>query len=272
MDALSKIYKIKIGNKALSITLDNSYLAENIYIPDSYSVSTGEMHYHALYEMFLVGEDGITIFGEDYKKSFKNCILIVPPFFKHFTIRNTDHRITFSYKASKEVKAKPFALKLNDNINFYAEKIKDNLLKNGTLNEEKTECFLKLIFCEIANENAINYDAKYTPKNESYLEKIEKVLLDFASNITLDNVAEELNLSKKQAARIIRKNYNATFAEMLRERRLSAAASLLANTDMTISEIVEQVNFPTECYFYNKFKEAYNMTPISYRKTKRCQN
>ena len=32
MSETSKIYKIKIGDKSLSVTLDNSFLAEKIYI------------------------------------------------------------------------------------------------------------------------------------------------------------------------------------------------------------------------------------------------
>ena len=56
---------------------------------------------------------------------------------------------------------------------------------------------------------------------------------------------------------------------MLCERRLSVAASLLKNTDMSIAQIVEYINFPSESYFYARFKKAYGITPASYRKNKK---
>lgn len=271
MNELSKIFKIKIGDKSLSVTLDGSFLAENIYKNANYEPKINGLHYHALYELFIIKDEGLTLFSENSEQTYKNCILIIPPFFKHYATRSNDHRIMISYKGENRQDT-PLTLKTNQNVNYYAEKIKENLFKQGNINNEITECFLKLIFCEIATENNISRLESYTPKNESYFEKIEKILLDFGNDIKLEDVAKQLNLSKKQTARIIRKSYNTTFAEMLRERRLSAAAALLTNSDLSVSEIVERVNFPTESYFYNKFKEAYSKTPLNYRKENRHQN
>lgn len=274
MEIVSKSHKIKIGNKVLTLTLDNSYIAENAYMPSFYNPKINGTHYHALYELFIVGEEEVTICGEAYEESFKNCILVIPPLFKHYTIRKSGYQIKVAcQRTTNNLETKPFGLKTNQNITTYAEKIAELLFKKSDINVEMAECFLKLILCEIALENDIKKESSYTPKSESYFEQIEEVIFDtdIRSNITLGDVAERLNLSKKQTARIIRKNYNATFAEILRERRLTAAASLLINTDISISEIVERVNFPSESYFYNNFKKAYNITPLNYRKNKRCQ-
>jgi len=102
----------------------------------------------------------------------------------------------------------------------------------------------------------------------NYLDKIENMLFDFQEDINLGTLAEKLGLSTRQTSRILRKNYNSTFSEMFCERRLDIAETLLRNTDMTVAEIVEYVNFPSESYFYARFKKRYKMTPTSYRETR----
>ena len=104
--------------------------------------------------------------------------------------------------------------------------------------------------------------------HDSYLVTIDKVLNDYQQKIDLKALAKELNLSTKQASRIIRKNYKTTLSDLLTKKRLSVACSLLTNSNMPIIDIVEYINFPSESYFYSQFKKLYNCTPLQYRKTK----
>lgn len=272
MDDICKIFKFKINGEPISVTLDSSYLANKAFKNTISETSINIIHYHALYELFIIGDSEITFFTEDTTQTYKNCILIVPPFVKHYAIRKSNYRIMFSFKSDCTIPSQPFSLKSSEDIYFYCKKIEEALLKTGSYNDEITECFLKLIFCEIAALNKNKKTEDYKPKEESFFEIIENILLNFGSDITLGDVAAQLNLGKKQTTRIIRKNYNSTFAEMLRERRLNAALYLLANTDKSISEIVENINFSSESYFYSKFKENYGVTPLEYRAKNRNKN
>jgi len=276
LDSKSKIFRIKVKNTSISVSIDSSYIAENIYNKEFCDALNGK-HYHAWREMFFVEDDEILLYCNDGENKFSNCILCIPPMFEHCTIRRTGYRITFSYKSHGKRNGKCFldeifrenkliSLPLMPNIIRYTNEIKKHFFEPNEYSDEMIESFLKLIFCEMAQ--MCTYENKKLRVDENYLDKIENMLFDFQEDINLGTLAEKLGLSTRQTSRILRKNYNSTFSEMFCERRLDIAETLLRNTDMTVAEIVEYVNFPSESYFYARFKKRYKMTPTSYRETR----
>ena len=55
-------------------------------------------------------------------------------------------------------------------------------------------------------------------------------------------------------------------AEMIKNLRLEAAAQMLRDTDLSVSEILEKVAFSSSGYFASCFKQVYGMPPKEYRK------
>ena len=55
------------------------------------------------------------------------------------------------------------------------------------------------------------------------------------------------------------------FRSYLRTLRLEKAKRLLAETDLTVQEIAEQVGFASQSYFIHVFKSAGDGTPAGYR-------
>ena len=276
MENLSKIFKLKIKNVIVSVAIDGSYVADNVYNKKFYNMLNGK-HYHAWHEIFFADDNPILLYYKNNEHNFSNRILSVPPFAEHCTIRKSGYRITFSYKAPGSFQKQCFLDKLfssnqpssvpcTPNIMRCAKEIEKIFFENNEYSDEIIEAYLKIIFCELALMNRQGKNPDKSISDDSYLDQIENILFDFQSDINLGTLAEKMKLSTKQVSRIIRKNYNSTFSEMLCERRLNVAAELLANTDMTIAEIVEYINFPSESYFYARFKKLYNLTPAEYRK------
>ncbi|WP_411354486.1 helix-turn-helix domain-containing protein [Trichococcus shcherbakoviae] len=52
---------------------------------------------------------------------------------------------------------------------------------------------------------------------------------------------------------------------LVKELRLNNACILLKNTDTPIEIISEQIGYRNVTFFYQKFKQAYDMTPHEYR-------
>lgn len=100
-----------------------------------------------------------------------------------------------------------------------------------------------------------------------YAFEIEKAISGCINEkITLSDVAAALYLSEKQTSRIIIKNYGKPLSAVIADRRLTAAALLLKNTDKSVSQIAFETGFNTECRFFDLFKRKYGLTPLSYRK------
>ncbi len=80
-------------------------------------------------------------------------------------------------------------------------------------------------------------------------------MYNYNRQITLSDLARELNLSEKQAARSVKKYFGTSFSEELTKRRLEAARHLMETTDIPLQEIAEQVGYLS----YSGFWKAYRM-------------
>jgi AraC-like DNA-binding protein len=89
---------------------------------------------------------------------------------------------------------------------------------------------------------------------------------NYHKKITLDEVAELLNMSKVSFNRFMKKTSRQTFIEYLNEVRTDNAARLLAAMDYSISEIAFKCGFNNIANFNRIFKKTKKLTPSAYRK------
>ncbi len=140
---------------------------------------------------------------------------------------------------------------------------------------EKKECFeLKLkaklfelfylLFCYFfegeENANAI----------KSGTTKSVKMILDYISAnymypITIEELAETVNLSKHYFMRFFKKYMGMTCIEYINDYRLNIAANLLLTTRMRITEVAASIGITNLSYFNRIFKKKYHITPKEYR-------
>ena len=97
-----------------------------------------------------------------------------------------------------------------------------------------------------------------------------KTILDYigenyANPITIDELAEQVNLSKHYFMRFFKKYMGTTCIEYINDYRLNIAANLLITTRMQITEIAISIGITNLSYFNRIFRKKYNMTPKEYR-------
>ena len=83
----------------------------------------------------------------------------------------------------------------------------------------------------------------------------EFFLYNYAKQITLCDLAKELNLSTKQASRSVKACFGTSFSEELTKRRMEAAHHLHKTTDLSLGEIASSVGYLS----YSGFWKAYNL-------------
>ena len=92
----------------------------------------------------------------------------------------------------------------------------------------------------------------------------------FASNMAsygaMEQLADQLHLSKRQLGRLIQELYGMTFREKLLAARMDCAAWLLRTTQNSTGEIARQVGYGSEPTFYTKFKHHHGISPGQYRR------
>ena len=87
----------------------------------------------------------------------------------------------------------------------------------------------------------------------------------FQSQISLEEVADEVNMNKSSFCRYFKKAAEKNFSNYLNEIRIGYACKLLqADTNRKIAEICYESGFNNLSNFNQKFKQQTGLTPSAY--------
>lgn len=102
---------------------------------------------------------------------------------------------------------------------------------------------------------------------EPHREKEKAQVLEFMateysnSELNLDTMVAKLGISRVKINDILKSEMGYTFTTYLNKLRLAEAARLIAEKDVSVSEIAYLVGYNNVSYFNKLFKEEYNCTP-----------
>ena len=97
---------------------------------------------------------------------------------------------------------------------------------------------------------------KYFEKSEAYLD----------TSFSLEQLANDLNLSKQQVSEVINQDMNSSFYQLLAMYRIDHAKVLIEeNKNLTIEAIVDECGFSSKSTFNKYFKYYVGQTPSVYR-------
>lgn len=88
----------------------------------------------------------------------------------------------------------------------------------------------------------------------------------YAEPISLEMMAEKVNLSANYVSAMFRKEAGVTFLEYVTAKRMEVATELLRKTDLSIGEIAQRVGYGDVKYFSKLCKKTLGMKPSEYRK------
>lgn len=143
-------------------------------------------------------------------------------------------------------------------------KINNMFLKSAQQINSLEELWYKLQeLVEVFTESMFNY----TPtKNNEIIKKAMSYISDnFASNITLDDVARHVHLNPAYFSTIFKQSCGSSFKEYLNMVRIEESKRLLANTDYSVVDIAVATGFMDQSYFSKVFKKYTGLTPKQYR-------
>lgn len=113
------------------------------------------------------------------------------------------------------------------------------------------------------SDNVFN---KATSKNKELMKKaISIITKNYAANITLDYVANEVHLNPAYFSTLFKKEVGYSFKEYLNMIRIEESKRLLTNSSYSIVDIAIAVGFEDQSYFSKVFKKYTGITPKQYR-------
>jgi AraC-like DNA-binding protein len=255
------------------------------------------IHWHEEIEIVLV-YDGKGIFNIDLNPCVveKGDILILNPYVLHaFQQHRNDtyHADTFVFNmnmlensnsdscsmkyitpmAKNEI-IFPFIIKTTDSgydkLRYYFEQA----IRIYKEKENGFELELKAYLYLFIHTLFLNVPAKKHSSKKIDDETTEKIKLtlnfikeNYTEQLTIKEIAEQLNFSEYHFMRFFKKHIGMTCIEYINNYRLDIAAKFLSTSNRSIMEVALDVGFNNISYFNKLFKDKYKVTPKEFRQT-----
>ncbi|WP_379133813.1 helix-turn-helix domain-containing protein [Paenibacillus sp. sgz500958] len=95
---------------------------------------------------------------------------------------------------------------------------------------------------------------------------LQYIRANYSGTITLDHIAEKLNISSRQLQRIFNKMQpGKSFSQILEDVRLEGVCRKLAESTQPIEQIAQSEGFANANYLHNVFRKRFGITPATFR-------
>lgn len=242
-------------------------------------------HWHRSAEMLYVKRGQLNIWMNKKKYELgKNDFIFINSKEAHSTQSPEDNEVivlqipgdfleTFSNKESLYIHCN--TIELSENKIF--DNIRELLYQMYLYSERKDDAYYLKVYSLLFELGYIlvkNFKVKEENidiNTQKYLDRLseicEYIKFHYTESLSLNDVADEFGYTPQYLARMFQKYTGSTFLTYLNSIRLNAAFKQLMNTDLSILTIAEESGFSNVKSFNKLFKEAYGMTPSSYRKS-----
>ena len=188
------------------------------------------------------------------------------------------HRYHIYYSDENEPYEKIFIVLKGSFVDFLVS----NYLSNDSVYIKKINLKNQMmhILGLLGKEGPVNYDRlstalafpppyKISPTTSRVPEMIKNYIdAHITEKITLDDISNNLYISKSHIERVFKKEYGQTPLAYCAEQKITQAASMLVTTNYSLSQIAQQLGFSDVKYMSKSFKKAKGKTPMEYRRDK----
>ncbi|OPH46864.1 AraC family transcriptional regulator [Paenibacillus ferrarius] len=126
------------------------------------------------------------------------------------------------------------------------------------------QMLLRTVGAYKADPHGLNLPAR-DMKSYRYQLAIQFIEDNYRRPLTLEGVAERVQISSRQLQRIFKEQANLSFSEYLEQVRLKHVCNELLQTSLTLEKIAESNGFASSNYLHYVFKKAHGVTPNRYR-------
>ena len=93
--------------------------------------------------------------------------------------------------------------------------------------------------------------------------------LHFKESLTLEQLAEDAHMNKYYLSHAFKREYGTSPINYMITRRIEESKYLLAETDLSMSQIAQLLGFSSLSYFSQVFRRTQSITPMEYRKSQK---
>lgn len=232
-----------------------------------YQVDEDQINIPANYSLFL---NCINSGKQIQHSGLKNiCEIVIVTFYPEILKQVYDRELpsllqapksTISNKSSEKINNDFLIQKYIEGLLFYFEN--PSLVNDDILVLKLKEIILLLSQTQNAEAIQVILSQLFSPTTYTFKQIIEAHLF---SQLTVEELAQQTNLSVSSFKREFAKLYNDSPANYIKNKKLEKATQLLLASNERISDIAFDCGFNDLANFTKSFSEKYNTTPTNYR-------
>lgn len=105
--------------------------------------------------------------------------------------------------------------------------------------------------------SAVDYAMPSRAKDDLRSHIIDLFFMGYRQPLTLEMLAEKMNLSTKQVNRLHQRHFRTSFKQKLLDTRLEMAKDLLQTTDLPVEQIAGEIGYASPHRFYTLFHKSW---------------
>ena len=222
------------------------------------------------HEVFFVLDGEMELVFENGSARYTDSGVVVPAGIEHYSVVDSE-RLFVIYLSPENCETKRlfeerlgeiFSFSIDSEQRFYLD-----VIARERSDEDRVHV-LSLLFSSFMGNLAPDTAVVNSSPSDAgrYPFDIDEFISErYSEEMRLPELARHLHLCEKQVSRVIKREYNCSFSDLVKRKRLSVASMMLKHTELTVSEIARSVGFENINYFYSVFKREFGETPTEYR-------
>ena len=154
--------------------------------------------------------------------------------------------------------------------NFLAKLLCEAVQKLDDYDKEIESILVDLLYHLLNNFHYLTYEKEELKDKSEQLARYHRIskyiFNNYDSNITLQEIAKKEFLSPHYLSHEIKYATGYSFTDLVNLTRVEESVKLLLDSDLSISDISDEVGFSHVRYLNKNFKNYYGCTPLQYRK------
>lgn len=182
--------------------------------------------------------------------------------------RNRNSLIEFPFFYTIHQDNPPLLLTNPDDICFLETLFRQSITEadlSGEYKPEMLRSLLDLILTTCAARYHENEHLNQRGKGQILVKQFFQLLEEnYAQNLSINRYAEMLGVTPNHLTQTVKLLTGKTSSQMIKGKQLLEIKRLLAHTNLSVSEIANQLNFNDQSYFTKFFKRETGLTPLQY--------
>ncbi len=236
-------------------------------------VLKGSLHIKIDTDSFTLNEREVEIINSDESHEIQgigdNKVLIfnIDPFFFEKYYKDINNIFFYTNSNDDEDQNGPEYEELKSILSQmlceYVQKLED-------YDEEIEKLLITLLYHLVNNFHYLTHEKEELKEKKDQLDRYHRISKyiynNYNNNITLQEIAKKEFLSPHYLSHEIKYATGYSFTDLINLTRIEESIKLLLDSDMSISEISDEIGFSHVRYFNKNFKYYYGCTPLQYRK------